>query len=69
MRFTKFTVLLLAVLAFVGAVASPAIAEVEGIWSREKLTGDWFGGRTYLSDHGLDFNLRLSQYGQLLIFV
>ena len=64
MRFTKFTVLLLVALAFVGTVASPAIAEEEDIWSRDKLTGDWWGGRTYLSDHGLDFNLRMSEYGQ-----
>jgi porin len=36
----------------------------EDIWSRDKLTGDWWGGRTYLSDHGIDIGLRLSQYYQ-----
>jgi porin len=36
----------------------------EDIWTRDKLTGDWWGGRTYLSDHGIDIGLRLSQYGQ-----
>jgi hypothetical protein len=64
MRFIKFTVLLLLALAFVGTVTTPANAEEEGLWTREKLTGDWGGGRTYLSDHGLDFGLRLSQYWQ-----
>jgi len=36
----------------------------EDIWTRDKLTGDWLGGRTYLSDHGIDIGLRLSQYYQ-----
>ncbi len=33
-------------------------------FARDKLTGDWWGGRTYLSDHGIDIDLRLSQYYQ-----
>jgi carbohydrate-selective porin OprB len=36
----------------------------QDIWSRDKLTGDWWGGRTYLADHGIDIDLRLTQYGQ-----
>jgi porin len=36
----------------------------EDVWSRDKLTGDWWGGRTYLSKHGIDIGLRLSQYYQ-----
>ena len=36
----------------------------QNIWTRDKLTGDWWGGRTYLSDHGIDIGLRLSQYYQ-----
>ena len=36
----------------------------EDIWTRDKLTGDWGGGRTTLSDHGVDIGLRLSQYYQ-----
>jgi len=36
----------------------------EDIWTRDKLTGDWGGGRTTLSDHGVDIDLRLSQYYQ-----
>jgi porin len=34
------------------------------IWNRDKLTGDWGGMRTDLTDHGIDIDLRLSQYGQ-----
>jgi len=34
------------------------------IWTRDKLTGDWWGLRTDLSDHGIDIGLRLTQYGQ-----
>jgi porin len=36
----------------------------ETIWTRDKLTGDWWGGRKDLSDHGIDLDLRLSQYYQ-----
>jgi hypothetical protein len=28
----------------------------QDIWSRDKLTGDWWGGRKYLSDHGIDID-------------
>jgi len=34
------------------------------VWTRDKLTGDWWGGRTWLSKHGIDIDLRLSQYWQ-----
>ena len=34
------------------------------IWNRDKLSGDWKGLRTDLHDHGIDIDLRLSQYGQ-----
>ena len=37
---------------------------VKDIWTRDKLTGDWWGGRKYLTDHGIDIGLRLSQYYQ-----
>jgi porin len=37
---------------------------LKDIWTRDKLTGDWWGLRTYLGDHGIDIDLRLSQYGQ-----
>jgi porin len=37
---------------------------VENIWNSDQLTGDWWGGRSYLSRHGIDIGLRLSQYYQ-----
>jgi porin len=37
---------------------------VKDIWTRDKLFGDWRGLRTDLHDHGIDIDLRLSQYGQ-----
>ena len=41
--------------------ASPAN---ESIWTRDKLTGDWGGLRSDLTKHGIDIDLRLSQYYQ-----
>jgi porin len=54
------------------ALCGPAVAQAadtadensESIWTRDKLTGDWFGKRSDLSDNGIDIGLRLSQYGQ-----
>jgi porin len=37
---------------------------LEDILTRSKLTGDWRGLRTDLSKHGIDFDLRLSQFYQ-----
>ena len=34
------------------------------IWSRDKLSGDWFGLRSDLAAHGLEFDIRLSQFYQ-----
>jgi porin len=39
-------------------------ADPNGIWSREKLTGDWCDFRLEMADHGINFDLRLSQYYQ-----
>ena len=64
MKFAKFFVLFLVAFSFVGTATTPANAEEKGFLTREKLTGDWWGGRTYLSDHGIDIGLRLSEYGQ-----
>jgi len=41
--------------------ASPAN---DSIWTRDKLTGDWGGLRSDLTKHGIDIDLRLSQYYQ-----
>ncbi|MGD9018423.1 MAG: carbohydrate porin [Desulfobacterales bacterium] len=45
-------------------MAEESQTRAEDIWTRDKLTGDWWGGRTYFSDHGIDIGLRLSQYYQ-----
>ena len=37
---------------------------LEDLMTRDKLTGDWRGLRTDLTKHGLDFDLRLSQFYQ-----
>ena len=49
------------------ATSVPSFADQssgDSIWTRDKLTGDWGGARTDLSDHGVDLGLRLSYYGQ-----
>ncbi len=38
--------------------------QFEDVWTRDKLTGDWGGWRTDVLDHGIDIDLRLSQYYQ-----
>ncbi len=40
------------------------INTADDIWTRSRLTGDWWGARTTLEDHGLSLGLRLSQYYQ-----
>ena len=34
------------------------------VWTRDKLTGDWWGGRTWLSDHGVDLTIKGSMFNQ-----
>ena len=66
-HFIPGTLILLALCGPVVAQAAdtaPATEDNESIWTRDKLTGDWFGVRSDLSDNGIDFDLRLSQYGQ-----
>lgn len=38
------------------------------IWTRKQLTGDWFGLRTDMADHGITLDLRLTQYYQGVAF-
>jgi porin len=48
-------------------VSEPVVAATGSggdFWHRPKLTGDWCGLRSDLSKHGIDFDLRLSQYYQ-----
>ncbi len=37
---------------------------LKDIWTRDKLSGDWGGLRTDLTDHGIDIDLRLLQFYQ-----
>ena len=39
-------------------------AEADDIWTRKKLTGDWYGLRSDLAEHGINLDFRLSQYYQ-----
>jgi porin len=45
-----------------GAAAEPQTEET--LWTRDTITGDWGGSRTKLSEKGIDFDFRLSQYYQ-----
>jgi carbohydrate-selective porin OprB len=38
--------------------------QVEDIWNRDRMTGDWEGWRTDLLERGIDAKFRLAQYGQ-----
>jgi len=57
--------LALAVLAWTPAVVTAQITPPPtyggDLWERPRLTGDWFGGRDWLSKHGVDFDLDLTQ--------
>jgi porin len=45
--------------------AAPAVPPIDdNFWTRDKLTGDWWGLRSDLSDRGIDLDFRLSQYYQ-----
>ena len=56
--------LLALVLAATGVPSFADQSSGDTLWTRDKLTGDWGGARTYLSDHGIDIGIRLSYYGQ-----
>lgn len=55
-------------LAQAGEPSVPATSQpldaANSIWTRDKLTGDWWGVRPKLSDRGLDLDFRLTQYYQ-----
>ncbi len=39
-------------------------SEQAGFWDRPQLTGDWGGARTWLTEHGLNFDLEYTAFGQ-----
>lgn len=45
-------------------VVSKPTNALERLWTRDRLTGDWFGVRTSLADRGITLDVRLSQYYQ-----
>jgi porin len=50
-----------------GETAAPKKApmeQVQEVWARDLVTGDWEGWRTALQEHGIDPHFRLAQYGQ-----
>jgi len=62
--FLAALLILYALLFTSSALAEEAETWVENIWTSDKLTGDWWGMRSDLSKHGIDIDLRLSQYYQ-----
>ena len=58
----------IALVLVLAATGVPSFAEQsaggDSVWTRDKLTGDWGGLRSDLSKHGIDIDLRLSQYYQ-----
>ena len=58
----------IALVLVLAATGVPSFAEQsaggDSVWTRDKLTGDWGGTRSDLSDHGVDIGLRLTQYYQ-----
>jgi porin len=49
--------------SFIVGLASPIFADgEESLWARETLTGDWFGARDSLAEHGLTTELSTTGY-------
>ncbi len=51
-------------LALWGSVGRQAADNQDSIWGRDKLVGEWGGVRSGLGEHGIAFDLRLSQFYQ-----
>ncbi|MEP4485826.1 MAG: carbohydrate porin [Halioglobus sp.] len=54
----------LSTLIFLPALLSAHMTLADDMWTRDKLTGDWGGLRSDLTKHGIDIDLRLTQYYQ-----
>jgi carbohydrate-selective porin OprB len=46
------------------SATSGAPTGLDDFWTRDRMTGDWWGLRSDLSKNGIDIDLRLTQYGQ-----
>ena len=44
--------------------STPAPTATDSVWERDKLTGDWGGLRSDLGKHGIEIDLKLSQFYQ-----
>jgi porin len=63
----KFYVTIIILLAFgfvTQCYGETSSADPDDIWVRKKLTGDWYGVRSDLAQHGVNLDIRLSQYFQ-----
>jgi porin len=56
-----FAVLLLWAPAAATAQINPPPTYAGDLWSRPRLTGDWFGGRDWLAEHGATFDVDMVQ--------
>ena len=56
--------MLLALALAVQCYAQTGTTDPDDIWARKKLTGDWYGLRSDLAQHGINLDIRLSQYFQ-----
>ncbi len=57
-------IMLLALALAVQCYAQTGTTDPDDIWARKKLTGDWYGLRSDLAQHGINLDIRLSQYFQ-----
>jgi porin len=60
-RISVMLVLLTCAPAVAQAQIDPPPTYAGDLWSRPRLTGDWFGGRDWLAKHGVTFDLDLTQ--------
>ncbi len=64
MKKFHITMILLALAVAIQCYGETGTSDPDDIWARKKLTGDWYGLRSDLGQHGIDLDLRLSQYYQ-----
>jgi porin len=59
------TIIMLLAFAFVTqCYGETSTTDPDDIWARKNLTGDWYGLRSDLAQHGVDIDLRLTQFYQ-----